>query len=97
RHTTRSEFSVEGLSAKDLPRVEIVYSYANAGRDVTDCLVSKGAKGLVLAGVGDGNSTDAVIGALADAAKQGVAVVRATRTGSGLVERNVEIDDDALG
>ena len=97
RHTTRSEFSVEGVAAKDLPRVEIVYSYANAGRDLIDCLVSKGAKGIVLAGVGDGNATEPVIGALAEAAKQGVAVVRATRTGSGLVVRNVEVNDDELG
>jgi len=97
RHTGRSDFSVDGVAAKDLPRVDIVYSYANAGREVIDYLVSKGAKGLVLAGVGDGNATDAVIAGLADAVKKGVAVVRATRTGSGLVVRNVEVDDDALG
>ena len=54
-------------------------------------------KGIVLAGVGDGNSTDAMITALSDAAKKGVAVVRATRTGSGLVVRNVEVNDDKLG
>jgi len=54
-------------------------------------------KGIVLAGVGDGNSTDTAIAALADAAKKGVAVVRATRTGSGLIVRNVEVDDEKLG
>ena len=97
RHTTQSEFSVEGLAAKDLPRVEIVYSYANAGREIVDHLVGKGAKGLVLAGVGDGNSTDPLMAGLAEAAKKGVAIVRSTRTGSGLVVRNVEVDDDALG
>jgi len=97
RHTSRSEFSVEGRTPKDLPKVEIVYSYANAGRDAVDCLVEKGAKGIVLAGVGDGNSTDVLIAALGEAAKKGIAVVRATRTGSGLVIRNVEVDDDALG
>jgi len=97
RHTTKSEFSVDGKAVKDLPWVEIVYSYANLGRDTIDFLVSKGVQGIVLAGVGDGNSTDAAIAALADAAKKGVAVVRATRTGSGLVVRNVEVDDDKLG
>ena len=97
KHTTKSEFSVDGVQAKDLPRVEIVYSYANFGRDIIDYLVSNGAKGLVLAGVGDGNSTDVAIAALAEAAKKGVAVVRATRTGSGLVVRNVEVEDDKLG
>jgi L-asparaginase len=97
RHTTRSEFSVEGKGVGDLPRVDIIYSYANFGPDVVDFLVKQGSKGIVLAGVGDGNSTDAVISALSEAAKKGVAVVRATRTGSGLVVRNVEVDDDKLG
>ncbi|MCX5808123.1 MAG: L-asparaginase 2, partial [Proteobacteria bacterium] len=83
--------------AKDLPRVEVIYSYANLGNDVINFLVEKGVKGIILAGVGDGNSTDAVIAGLADAARKGVAVVRATRTGSGLVVRNVEVDDDKLG
>lgn len=96
-HTTKSEFSVDGKDVKDLPYVEIVYSYANFGRDTIDFLVGKGVKGIVLAGVGDGNSTDTAIAALADAAKKGVVVVRATRTGSGLIVRNVEVDDDKLG
>jgi len=97
KHTVDSEFSVEGSAVKDLPRVEIVYSYANLGREMIDFLVEKGVKGIVLAGVGDGNSTDTAIAALAEAAKKGVAVVRTTRTGSGLVVRNVEVDDDKLG
>jgi L-asparaginase len=97
KHTTESEFSVEGAAVKDLPKVEIVYSYANLGREMIDFLVEKGVKGIVLAGVGDGNSTDTAIAALAEAAKKGVAVVRATRTGSGLVVRNIEVDDDKLG
>jgi L-asparaginase len=62
-----------------------------------DFLVGKGVKGIVLAGVGDGNSTDTAIAALAEAAKKGIAIVRATRTGSGLIVRNVEVDDDKLG
>jgi L-asparaginase len=96
-HTTKSEFSVDGKGVNDLPRVDVVYSYANLGRDAIDFLVSKGVKGIVLAGVGDGNSTDTAIAALAEAAKKGVVVVRSTRTGSGLIVRNVEVDDDKLG
>ncbi len=97
RHTTKSEFSVNGKTVNDLPRVEIVYSYANVGPEIVNFLVKDGAKGIVLDGVGDGNSTDAMIAALSEAAKKGVVVVRATRTGSGLVVRNVEVDDDKLG
>ncbi|MGE3310260.1 MAG: type II asparaginase [Limisphaerales bacterium] len=97
RHTTQSEFSVAGLAVSNLPRVEIVYSHANLGRETIDFLVGRGVKGLVLAGVGDGNSTDAVIAALEMAAKKGIAVVRSSRVGSGVVDRNVEINDDKLG
>jgi L-asparaginase len=67
------------------------------GRDVIDYLAKNGTKGIVLAGVGDGNTTDAALAALQEAAKKGVAVVRSTRTGSGIVDRNVEVNDDKLG
>ena len=77
--------------------MEIVYSHADFGGETVDFLVGKGVKGIVLAGVGDGNSTDAVIAALERAAKKGVAVVRSSRVGSGVVDRNVEVDDDKLG
>lgn len=97
RHTTRSEFSIDGLSAGKLPRVEVVYSYANLGGAIIDALVDQGVKGIVLAGVGDGNTTDAALAALERAAKKGLAVVRSSRTGSGIVDRNVEVNDDQLG
>ena len=45
-----------------------------------ETLVAQGVKGIVLAGVGDGNSTDAAIAALEKAAKQGVAVDQRTVT-----------------
>jgi L-asparaginase len=60
-------------------------------------MAEKGVKGIVLAGVGDGNTTDAALAALEKAAKKGVAIVRCSRTGSGLVDRNVEVNDDKLG
>jgi L-asparaginase len=97
RHTTKSEFSVDGKTPADLPRVEIVYSYENLGPEMVDFLVQQGVKGIVLAGVGDGNTTDAAIAALGAASKKGIAVVRSSHTGSGVVARNVEVDDDKLG
>jgi L-asparaginase len=96
-HTTKSEFSCDGLTVASLPRVEVVYSYANLGGDLIEAMIEKGAKGIVLAGVGDGNTTDAALAALEKAAKRGVAVVRCSRTGSGVVDRNVEVNDDKLG
>ena len=95
QHTTATEFAVGADTA--LPRVDIVYSYANLGAEAVEAAVGQGARGIVLAGVGDGNTTDAALAALAAAAKAGIAVVRSSRTGSGFVVRNMELDDDTLG
>jgi len=97
RHTLKSEFSLAGLTVANLPRVEIVYSYVNLGGEIIDAMVAQGAKGIVLAGVGDGNSTDAALAALANAAKKGVVVVRCSRTSAGVADRNIEVNDDKLG
>jgi L-asparaginase len=78
------------------PDVRIVYAHADMGGDLIDFLAAR-VQGLVLAGVGNGNATDAALAALGRAVAGGVSVVRATRTGSGRVDRNAELDDDALG
>jgi L-asparaginase len=95
KHTSASAFSVEGLGT--LPRVEIFYAHANMGRDFIDHCVALGCKGIVLAGVGDGNATQSAVAGLQDAVKRGVAVVRSSRTNSGITDRNVELNDDELG
>lgn len=95
RHTQASEFSVAGLTA--LPRVDIIYAHAGVRRDLIDAAVAAGARGLVIAGVGDGNLSAPALAAAAEAVRRGVAVVRASRTGGGVVERNIEVDDDAHG
>jgi L-asparaginase len=95
KHTTESVFA--GAIPDTLPRVDIVYAYANVGPEQVQASLAAGAKGLVLAGVGDGNGTQALIDALAAAAKNGTVVVRSSRTNSGAVARNVEVDDDKLG
>jgi L-asparaginase len=65
--------------------------------DLIEASVSLGAKGLVVAGMGNGNPTAPAAAALAEVAKRGVVVVRSSRVVSGDVTRNVEVDDDALG
>lgn len=95
-HTVASAFSIDPLHHSDWPRVEIIYAGVDLGDDVIDFLADK-VRGLVLAGVGDGNATDLAMQALQRAAARGVVIVRASRTGSGLVGRNVEVDDDTMG
>ena len=80
-----------------LPRVDILYAHANMSTDLIDAAIKGGAKGLVIAGVGDGNMTKPALDRLAQAAKDGIVVVRSTRLPEGLVLRNNEVDDDKLG
>jgi L-asparaginase len=80
-----------------LPRVDIIYSHSNMLADEVADALKRGAKGIILAGVGDGNSSKAVIDALSAAAKGGTVVVRSSRVGSGFTLRNAEVNDDKLG
>lgn len=93
-HTTRSVFDVSRLEA--LPRVEIVYGYADNSRVMLDAAVAAGAKGIIHAGVGNGSLFDEVKQGLSDAQKKGVVIVRSSRVGSGIVARNGEANDDQL-
>jgi L-asparaginase len=96
RNTVKSEFAVEKLN--QLPRVDILYAHANMSPDLIEAAVESGAKGLVIAGVGDGNMTKEAAATLEKVAKEkDVLVVRSTRLANGLVLRNNEIDDDKAG
>jgi L-asparaginase len=81
----------------ELPRVAILTAGAGMDEKPVEALLGIGARGIVLAGMGQGNAPACVIAALSRAAASGVPVVRATRVDEGLVDRNVEVDDDALG
>ena len=65
--------------------------------DLIDCSVRNGAKGIVIAGVGNGNMNKPALDAAERAVKQGVVVVRSSRVVTGTVGRNVEVKDDELG
>lgn len=90
-----ARFIVDDLEA--LPRVDILYAHANMSTDLIDAAIKGGAKGIVIAGVGDGNMTQPAIDRLAEAARTGVVVVRSTRLPAGIVLRNNEVNDDKLG
>ena len=94
-HTSKSEFSIDGVTK--LPRVDIIYAHANMSPDIITSAVANGAKGLVIAGVGDGNMTAPALAAAKAAAAMGIVVVRASRTNGGIIRRNIEVNDDDLG
>ena len=90
-----TEFSVDGLDK--LPRVDIIYAHANMSPDLIEAAVKNGAKGIVVAGVGDGNMTSQALEVLKKVAASGVVVVRSTRLPMGLTLRNNEVNDDEMG
>jgi L-asparaginase len=95
KHTVGSEFDITNISK--LPRVDIIFACADMSADLIEASAQKGAKGIVLAGVGNGNVNKASLDVAADVAKQGVVIVRSSRVATGTVGRNVEVNDDELG
>jgi L-asparaginase len=95
RHTHLSELRLPARGA--LPRVDILYAHAGMDGRLISASVRAGARGLVIAGVGNGNLSKAALAAAAAASRSGVRVVRSSRTGGGIVERNIEMNDDRLG
>jgi L-asparaginase len=95
KNTMDSEFSLDGVTA--LPRVDIVMAHASMDGKMIDAAAAAGAKGIIVAGVGNGNMTKPALEALAAQAKKGIVCVRSSRVATGRVGRNVEVDDDGLG
>jgi L-asparaginase len=91
-YTVNSEFTVKGVT--ELPRVDIVYACADMPSDLIELSVKAGAKGIVIAGVGNGNMTAAALEASKKAIDKGIVVVRSTRVPTGYVLRNAEVNDD---
>ena len=94
-HTTQSEFSVKGL--KSLPRVDIVYGCADMSTDLIDLMIKAGAKGIVIAGVGDGNMNAGTLAAAKKATANGTPVIRASRIPVGAVLIHGEVVDKDYG
>lgn len=96
RHTARSEFDVSALSS--LPKVEILYSYLEAGTAPIKALGEAGVAGIVVAGTGAGGMSDperAAIKALGPFDKRPV-IVRSNRTGNGRVIPRKDYDAEGM-
>ena len=68
-----------------LPKVAVLYTHQESDIDLLDAAVKGGAKGLVIAGVGNGNVPTAVKAKIKELSAAGIPVVISTRTGSGYV------------
>ena len=83
RHAPATEFDVRGRT--ELPRVDIVASYAGADGAAIDAFVAAGARAIVSASLPPGVTTPAEGDALLRARQRGVVVVLSSRAGSGRV------------
>lgn len=95
KHTVNSAFDITKI--KELPRVDIIYSHSNDNPDFVNLAIKNGAKGIVNAGMGNGNPFPSALEALGEAVKSGVVVVRDSRVGSGETTLNGEVDDGKYG
>lgn len=95
KHTANSAFNIDKIQS--LPRVDIIYNHANGTADFVEVAVKNGAKGIISAGVGNGNPYPATLDALTNASKSGVIVAKGSRVGSGEVLPKGEIDDIQYG
>jgi L-asparaginase type II len=101
RHTSRTEFDV--MQVRELPKVDIYYSYMSPNTEMIGALVRGGAKGIVFAGTGAGSVTTAERAALkalqSSPTNPRPVLVRSSRVGSGRVIglSSVSEEYDALG
>ena len=80
-----------------LPRIATLTAGAGMDAKPVEALLGIGCEGMVLAGMGQGNAPRVVLDALQAAVAAGVPVVRSSRVDEGMVDRNVEVDDDVSG
>ncbi len=94
KHTVETEFDISKLTT--LPKVEIVYNYVDPSLDALNGIIAGKPAGIVSAGTGNGSLFDPFEMVLADAAKNGIAVIRSSRVGSAVVTDFPKYDDKNL-
>lgn len=96
RHTVQSEFDINEIDS--LPQVSIIYGHVkDSERYFIDAAVAAGNKGIIWAGVGNGNIRALEKQALLEAMhEKGIVVVRSSRVGSGPVTHTPRYDGDNL-
>lgn len=94
-HTTATEWDVDTLEM--LPQVSMVVAHGGISAATVAGAIQADTEALIYAGTGNGNVAEEVLPILLAASEQGVLVVRASRTGSGVVVRNGAQPDDRYG
>ncbi|QYJ08088.1 asparaginase [Qipengyuania flava] len=77
-----------------LPEVVIVYAFAGLDAAGVERQIGEATRGVVIAGVGEGNMPESARQALVVLAQRGIPVVRASRADEGLVNREPEDEEN---
>ena len=93
-HTVSTKFNVNASS--ELPRVDIVPSYAGADGIATDAFLAAGAKGLIISSLAPGLPTPLQMDSIENARKNGTLIVYSTRAGSGRVLRRQSMVNEGI-
>jgi len=88
RHTADSEFDIS--DRKNLPRVDIVYTYIGVDEYAVKGFVEAGAKGLIIEGIGAGGAPSSFRSAYRLMSEAGIVTVRGSRTPDGRVTGGVD-------
>lgn len=91
RHTYLSEFSITEI--KNIPKIYIIYGYLGMDSVFVKAAIENNASGIISAGLGKGYQSKEVMESLNDASEKGIIVVRCSRTGQGIINREEKIDD----
>ncbi|WP_349606403.1 type II asparaginase [Cupriavidus sp. DF5525] len=86
--TAKPYFDVSTISS--LPKVSIIYMHEDQSNEQIDSAIQAGAKGLIIAGSGNGAVPTTVRERLAELKKAGYPVIRSSRTGSGFTTTKPE-------
>lgn len=93
-HTTETPFDIRGM--RELPRVDIAYSYIGSDGSAIPAFVASGARAIVSAGFPPDLPTRAERAQLEKAQAAGVVIVQSSRAGSGKVARRAALRERGI-
>ena len=95
-HNAYTGFFIDNV--EELPQVGIVYGYGSSSTVALEALINAGYKGIVFAGVGNGNLNQTTLDLASKAAKNGIMIVRSSRVPyGGVYTEGGEVDDEKMG
>ena len=91
KHTFLSEFSIGDIIK--LPKIYIIYGHLGVDCAFVEAAIANNAKGIISAGMGKGYQPYDLTQGLIEASKRGIFIVRCSRSGQGIVNRDPKLDD----